>query len=58
MILKEHPLKYTATEVRRSIQRLETYAEINTKEAEGNRTHDIIQSLKVVYGMFPKEFRK
>lgn len=58
MILKEHPLRYTATEIRRSIQRLETYAEINPNEAASHKTETIIDLLKNVYRQFPKEYQK
>lgn len=58
MILKEHPVKYTATEIRRAISRLETYAELNTKEAEELAVKGIIFALKETYALIPKDYRK
>jgi hypothetical protein len=58
MILKEHPLRYTATQVRRSIERLETYREMNPVDANNNGTLTIINELKMVYSLFSEEFRK
>jgi hypothetical protein len=58
MILKEHPVKYTATEIRRAISRLETYAELNVKESEDIGTLSIIAKLKETYAMIPKSYRK
>lgn len=58
MISKEHPLKKTATEVRRSKARLEAYTSINPQEAAIKNVKPIIDKLQAIYLMIPNEFRK
>jgi hypothetical protein len=58
MILKEHPVKYTATEIRRAISRLETYLELSSNEAISLHVPDIIAQLKETYILIPKTYRK
>jgi DNA-directed RNA polymerase subunit L len=56
MILKEHPIKYTATEVRRAITRLETYESLNPQEAAIKGVKQIVDKLREVYMVIPKEY--
>jgi DNA-directed RNA polymerase subunit L len=58
MIPKEHPLKKTATEIRRSKMRLETYINLNPQEAAIKNVKPIVDQLSHVYSLIPKEFRK
>lgn len=58
MIPKEHPLRKTATEIRRSKQRLETYQSLNPQEAAIKGIKLIVDQLSEVYRLIPKEFRK
>jgi hypothetical protein len=58
MIPKEHPLKKTATEIRRSKQRLENYQQLNPQEAAIKGVKPIVDQLSHVYALIPKEFRK
>jgi hypothetical protein len=58
MIPKEHALKKTATEIRRSKQRLETYQSLNPQEAAIKGIKPIIDKLSEVYSIIPKEYRR
>lgn len=58
MILKDHPIRYTAIQVRRSIDRLETFKEMNPADAGKYGTQNLIDHLKNLYQLFPRELRK
>jgi DNA-directed RNA polymerase subunit L len=58
MIPKEHPLRKTATEIRRSKMRLEAYQQLNPQEAAIKGVMPIVDQLAKVYALIPKEFRK
>lgn len=59
MNLKSHPIKQTAMEVRRSIQRLETFKEAfpYDQHVEAGVVENMLSALKLVWHNVPSEMK-